>query len=627
MVQPSLVLRRALLAGLVPCLLSVAAAPAGAAQGGEAIHWLPENTAVHVELSGAPCAKVGDALALARIWAEPEMQQFVGRLTQMGQSQMQLGMSMLQMQLGLPASTLDALAHGRLSLSLVGLVRGTTDSEHGHDTWEMPDMVFTWDYQDDPEALGEILSALETMAVNFGAAEFVEEPIDGYPVRRVQIADTPFPMYCVVDGGTLIFASVRDTLAGCLQRRKSGGAGLSAQPRFAEAWARTHREHTVLFAYLDMVRTLQLVAEATDNPDVDLVRAFVPYESIAIAEDLDGPGVWDRWFCGLPADAGMRQLFGDRSGLRTPAMVPADVAFFSAGNLSYTGLLDWGTGMAEQMEPGMVERALAEFQQHTGLRLREDLLAKMGPETAFYASFPRRRLIPDLGLLLESPDPAGLQGTIEKLIGTVLPGTPIRSIQFGQDTIRYADLAESEEWRQHGDSDVHLRPSWVIVDQYLFLTPWPNAAKEFLANLRGSGSSLQQNPDYAMLAARPSGAPAGMRLQSSSYFDLQALVEFALDNGWPVAQLMLPTLPPQVPVDFADLPRPEVITRHLFGAFGRQGLTDRGLYRETYSPTGMVLPLAILMGGAATTAMRVQQQREAAMMAEIEVLHGTEDEY
>ncbi|TAH36953.1 MAG: hypothetical protein EYC70_08190 [Planctomycetota bacterium] len=599
---------------LLPRLLLVAAstpllAAYVPAQGGdEVVRWLPPNSIVHVEINGGPCSRAGEELALAKIWNEPEMQQFFQNALQMAGPFWQMGMMQMQGMLGIPPEAVDALLRGRITATWCGQIHGS--NEAGTGAWDIPDAVFTWDYAEDPDAIAAVMSALENLAVSNQVAAFSDEAVEGVTVRRMQLQDMLFPLYYVVDGAGLIFASSRDTLAGCLARRKSGAPGLAASAGFQESWMRTHRANTVVYAYADVAGILRMLqASGAMPPEAAQFLPLIPYRSLAFGEDLDGAGLWDRLYVGFVPNSPMRQLLAPRDRLQTLDMVPAGTGFYSAWTVSYTGMYDWWLNLAESVHPGakaMLEQHIAQGEAHLGFKLRDDLLAKLGPEAALCLSFPEHGLIPDVHLLVESSDPAGLQGILEKLLLSGFKGAQVRTVKFGQDTIRYMDLARSPQWREQMDA-VALRPSWVVMDRYLLVTLWPQSAKNFLANVRGNGPKLSQNPDFAALAGRRSGAPGGMQLQSIGYLDFRGLAGFLLDNTVPAMQSFTPALPAQVPVDVGNWPRTEVFTRHLFGMFTRRGVVDEGLYSETYSPTGLVLPMAALAGGGAAAWMQARQ--------------------
>jgi len=143
--------------------------------------------------------------------------------------------------------------------------------------------------------------------------------------------------------------------------------------------------------------------------------------------------------------------------------VPAGVATYTLISLDPVAALDQIVALSKASDPAdapKIDAAAEKFRDRTGLRLREDLLARVGPRMAFYSS-----PIPVAGgggmlalwfhppratLVAEVKDPAALNKSLDRLaaagnrelkaLGSAFPGPPPATARPGADAAEFRKL-------------------------------------------------------------------------------------------------------------------------------------------------------------------------------------------
>lgn len=576
------------------CLPASGAATQGP---GDEASVVPPRAVLYLEVSGEPCSRAGGELALARIAREPEVREFLKPLLSMAAPAWMMARGQVQAQLGVGPELWDLLARGRFAAAWLGVVRQEWQEGDAPVTMWYPDFAVACEYEEDPDALADAVDAVEALITSEGMGTGGQEDWDGTMVRRFTPARGR-DLFYVVAGPRLLLANRRETLREILALQRGAGAGsLADQPSFRAARERVRRPDSVLFAYADVQALMRFGAEmAGDEQSLALLDLF-PYRFVGYGVDLDGPGVWDRAYAELPADSWARAMIpAEPKPLRSLGLAPADAGLYWGQRIELLPGFEAVMRIVSAMMPEVVApdlAALSSWEQRIGVRVREDLLAHLGPEMAFYLSFPGSSIVPDACLLVEVQDTARVEEVLERILRAALPGVPVRQVRSGDAVVRYLDFSRARAWRQRLGG-IAPRPAWAFAEGFLVVALWPQSIRNLLAGLRDGAPRLPRRPDFAALAARPDGAP-DLDLYSLTYMDLQGAAAFVLDNGVPFLQSAVPSLP-QLPLEVAAFPRAEVITRHLFGLYARGKYGPDGAYSETYSPAGLLPSYAVLVG-------------------------------
>ncbi len=367
----------------------------------------------------------------------------------------------------------------------------------------------------------------------------------------------------------------------------------------------TDPRHVEILAARAGSGTVTLLLEAHFDRALEALKARFPAESAAVAMGLEkaGLGRLKAFTSVTRADgAGLSSttsvlIDGERTGLGRLFAGGAPVAFdglsFAPQESYYAscGRLDLSQIHQAALEVGgmLVAMRAAAFETQTGIKLREDLFDLAGPDATLIIA-PSRGLIPDVGLVLGSSDPARLERTLVKLLETVdwPPGTGVGQVQYAGGVAHVVPLGH----RRLGG--VPLAPTFGVVGGKLLIAPFPLTFQHLSAVQRCEYPDLTKNSDFASLRRR---VPADAL--SISYLDLPRLVSFVYDTMMPLLQGMVSEGPQAPPL--YELPDARVLERHLFGRVGWTRADARGLHWEAYSSMDMSGFAIGAVAGAATT--------------------------
>jgi hypothetical protein len=271
--------------------------------------------------------------------------------------------------------------------------------------------------------------------------------------------------------------------------------------------------------------------------------------------------------------------------------------------------MDFGaavTGVAEFLDEvsprqgGQFRETLERVQRGFGFASLHEFFRMVGPEYAMFMSFPDQAIIPDIGLLLEVQDRKRVEDLLQR-ITRGLGDLPVATdYEYRGRTLR---VFKPVEGRGSAEFKFKLRPTVVLLDEHLLVTPWPFAAKRFLAELDAGQPRLRDAPDFKKLLSRLGSESALDGSQSLTYIDTARLFGFVSDNAAVAAQLMSST-------DIVRLdawPINVVVREHLFGTLSL-GKTDdeRGVTGESYSSLGVLsgyAGIAAMMGAVVATSV------------------------
>lgn len=265
------------------------------------------------------------------------------------------------------------------------------------------------------------------------------------------------------------------------------------------------------------------------------------------------------------------------------AFAPRETLYVTCGSFDAKGLYE----TALEVGGMFVALGAARFEQQFGLKLKDDLLDQIGPEAALIVA-PNRGLLPDLGLVLESPDAARLEASLLRMLRKVPwpEDAALETVKLGDVALHVIPLGHPEV------AGVPMAPCFGVVDGCLLVAPYPISFQRFLATKRGERPSLAQNRDFASLRGRvPENAIA------ISYLDLARVVALFYDTLMPLLQAMPETMPGQR-APLYEIPDMSVLERHLYGRIGWTVADERG--RHWYSHGSM--DMTGLVAGAAGAA-------------------------
>lgn len=583
--------------------LSILAAPVWSQTPVEKL--LPGDALVFVEASGDPCRREAADLALAKIWHEPEVQEFARPL--LAWSGMGLGALKMQLQgFGFGPETWEAFLGGRFTFSVYGLreYEWTSTYEMDGETHEytshaaLPDLVFTFEYfQGEPGVVHDIVATAEGLLGSVDDLAHTQVEVAGQTVDRLADpkGEAPMEILYFVKNDRLFVSTSRELLAGILGRMAGEGKpSLASDPEFQAVRDKVRRPDTMLFLFSEVELLTRALAAVADDSDLDALAEIVPYRASGYGMELDAPGIRDRVVSLLVPDSPIAALAKSSGPLAHLGALPAETGAFCTLSVPPEKALDTLVAFLGGIDARAGERVqarLAEFRQQAGFDLRNDLLASIGPEMSLYVAWPGKSVTPDLGMAIQVRNREKLEAILQGFAQQVTGGMP-RSLAYRDADIRFLELPGP---RFDGNRGA-MRPAWVFQGDTLLITPWPQAAKNWIAGRLDGTPRLEARPDYARLAEnfRAGGMDpaAGCWV---GYADLGALTGWVWDNAAPYVQSFAPAQR-EVQLDFAAWPRSEAVTQHLFGALSVTRVEGDMVYTEMYSPLGCLVPTTALVG-------------------------------
>jgi hypothetical protein len=163
----------------------------------------------------------------------------------------------------------------------------------------------------------------------------------------------------------------------------------------------------------------------------------------------------------------------------------------------HRALLDFATQFAEMPASKNLirfEHALAAL----GINLDHDVLASLGPETAFLVTWREGARFPDIALVAECRDTPPLQKKLDIALAA------IKDTAYGGD--------DEFPWENTTHLGIRLRtvhirsggiaPTYFFDRQHFVLALHPDYARELLAQSHATGATLAGHPDFQRLAGR-----------------------------------------------------------------------------------------------------------------------------
>lgn len=381
---------------------------------------------------------------------------------------------------------------------------------------------------------------------------------------------------CLAPVGSLVVLTTSEArIKDILDRHLDGGDSLASDPRHRRMLAGaagTGAATTTIQLHVD--RALQAIGSRFPQVAAQ-ISGGLHYvglnglESVTTVARVDGEGIASTTAINISnTRRGLGRLFapGKPASFEALAFAPGDALYAYSGTLDASALLD----MVAEIGGMRVAVALTQFEGMFGLKLKEDVLALMGPEAAVIVA-PNKGLLPDVALVLESPDAARLEKALLSMLAHVPwpEGTGVRGFKVGDVSVHTVPLGHRKL------AKFPIAPTFGVVDGRLLVTAYPLSFQRFLSVHQGRRPNLAQNRDFARLRERvPEGAA------SLSYLDLKRLFEVLYETGIPLLQSLADQPGPSPLYEFPEV---EVFTEHLFGRIAWTNSDEDGLKWHSYS--------------------------------------------
>jgi len=603
---------------------------------------VPADTLLLVEgndLDGK--GRYGPDTAIGKLLAEPEVKQFVAKLTASvrdaygGNARQPLAM------FGLAPEDFDGIKPRRFGFALVDVAPDTRQF----------DAVLYLDVREGQEKLARILLGLRQAAQAFLGTQFKEEALRGRTVVSTEVGGHEICL--AAQGSQFVLTTRHARMEEVLKAMDEGHpAPLRSSAPVTRLKERMGAQRNAIFAFANAPAIGRLALAA---------MRYVPHadapavEKVARALGLDA--VEAVGFADIPVGEGYRTetavLLKERRGLfklastqppshRFAAMTPPDALVYVGETGDLVELWDGILSIAGEIHPdlrGKLERGAREGGAVLGIDVRNDLLAALGTEWGTYVAWPPGGgLLPDVVLFATVRDRERLEKTLDALStkarelrgrgATVTSG----STEFRGHVIRFLEITD-----KRGEPRPYA-PAWAFGDDFVVFGLCPQTVKHALmekgyaaseggtASGGGPPRGLSGREDFRqLLAAAPKSTV------SATYIDLGHAVTWLYAAGAPFLQVAQAAANRQLlgygmRLNFEDLPTADVLARHLSGVLWYTAVEDdcvrMGYLSEVGAPLAAV-PVAaalfvVLIPRSQARAREMEQAREDARRAEAE---------
>ena len=271
---------------------------------------------------------------------------------------------------------------------------------------------------------------------------------------------------------------------------------------------------------------------------------------------------------------------------KTLALTTPETLVYWTSSLNLPALYDQTMQSLSQAGNANIMAGVGFFQQmlnNNGVRIREDLLQKIGPECALLLNWRPGTRAPDCAFVAEI---SSTNGILSALDGTM-------------NALNSATLGDQSSWDDTEFAGQRLRtvhtktnlaaPTYAATDKFFLFASTPDCARQLLAQLRNANPTLTQNERYVQSTkSLPTGG------SSYLYADLRGLFE----PLYTTARQTWPERGENTLVDLKKLPATPTIAKHLFPFVSATVEEPRQETTVSFSPFGKALTLVAGIGGA-----------------------------
>jgi|694.fasta_scaffold24734_10 hypothetical protein len=613
-----------------PLLLSALLLAPLAAQGG-ILPYLPKHTLMAASLPDVPTSlSEFQSMPLAKMWAEPEVQTFVGELMKLARKQLEEGLAQAREQHEQGALPVDPDEVLKLRLDGVTLAVTKLSVTPGQPRPKQEiGLLAHFDFgASAPSWLPLVRLGIDRLTAAT-AGQLVRTDGKLGEATLISLALTPDSVNVAPDlhfvlledgllAGTLL-DEVRETLAAM----KAKTTMLGATPDFATSYASLDRKGAELELFLRPAGLVEFGLQAMQTADEmgdiegDIEMAGIRRAVDALGLRQLGPlSLTQSYVDGKAMNRGFiaaRQGDEPTTGAtatppRTVDMsmlkwVPKEAASFATGAFDAAWLYNMATKALAAYGPDAVqefEKAIAKSEKQYGFNLRDDLFQAFGDHYASWG-LPQASINspPEATVLVKVKDEARVLKAIKGIVAASdgrleLEEGEKRGIMVYQLGVNLDEIIV--DFGGMNPLEAYM-PTFAFKNGYLVVCFSPSDVKRAFARLDRKEDDpkgdIRSNKEFATIAG---SIPADITY--FSFIDWKATFE----GYYQIMTGLLGFIPmgEDVPIDMAQIPDSATLTKHLFPSvsYGRAGAA--GTTTTSISPIGpevYVLGLALLVGG------------------------------
>ena len=570
---------------------------------------MPAESVLYLEWSGTDAVRDTYATtAMGKTWAEPEMQRFAAELEK-GINRLMVApdvdgdLKQVGMGLQMVKPLLSHLLHHRVALSLIG----TETTEQGPSLAAVlaielgaPDDVVTF-------------QGLINMATMQHPKQ--SETVGEYTVQKVEMPMLPPIRFGAVDDVFLVTVGA-EVLNDVLAVKSGTAPGLIANERLAAARKKLGctPANTTITVHLDLARAreqikpLLLAYTGSEEPPPPVGQLLEELgingiDSITYASQLANGGCRNATFIAAKAPRkGLLELYaGKPLADEDFHAVPADAPFVSVFNVDLPAVYDEALRIATVFAPEQVSMISTQFEENTGVKLREDVIALLDDGwTVFDAPSFGGFWFTGFNVVLETTDADAFVTMLDNLAGAIRKmtgddGLSLSTCERNGHTVHYVTVTAgpvpvAPAWGAHGKRVVlALFPQ--MVAQTLDLMAAPDVAERCILANADFARGRKLMPAESIAITYIDTKRGATDLYKVFLPAATAGCSFAAANG--------------IKLDVATIPTQATMTRHLFANVHGISHDEDGIISAGHGPLPIPLPSIAAGSGVAGTALMV----------------------
>ena len=547
---------------------------------------MPRESVLYIEWSGSDAVRDAHAAtALGKLLAEPEMRRFTAELHNgldrlMVASQGGPELKKVAMGLHIARPLLQHLWHRRVAVSLIGTE--TTDTGPGIAA------ALAIELGKDSEGFVTAFQGLIALATVQALKQ--TETVGEHTFQRANFPQLPPIRYGVVGDVFLVTLGTnvhRDILA------VKGGAApaLVSNERFAAARKKLGAApaNTALLLHVDLIRAR---AQAKSFLLANTGREDFPPPVPVLLEELGINNIKTITYTGQLTDGGFRSAAfvateapskGAPKFLKAKPLtdedfqaVPPDASFFHVCNFRLATAYDEAVRIAGIFAPEAVAEIATQFEQKTGMKLREDVIALFDDGWAFFDAPSHGGLwFTGITLVVETRDAQAFMNTLESIVNLIREEAGDGKLSLK----RYDHHGHKMRHVTISAGPVPLAPAWGAHGNRVVMALYPQMVSQTLDRMDAKRCVLA-NPDFARgrKLLSPGASSVGYVDTKSGAAELYKLFLPAATAGFSFAAAN------GVPLDISTIPSQSVMTRHFFGHVNSMSHDDNGITLVGHGP-------------------------------------------
>ncbi|MFC1479250.1 hypothetical protein ACFL6F_01515 [Planctomycetota bacterium] len=547
---------------------------------------------------------------MGKIWAEKEMQAFLGEPLKKVMGLLKQGSEMT----GFDFEKIWEVCknvEGGIGLSLIDV-----DIDKG-----FPKLVFvmTGIKKDDQAFVAENINKLEQLILQNPTIKATEENINGRSVKILQNTqgqNNPDICYHITKD-EIIIGLTKEAMSQALSNFEKN----EVEPNIALSLKFCGLpEQGGIFGFADGLNIVALikkvmVAERARPDEVKIFNElhFEDIISLSLHSSIKGPGFYNRFFVDLADEKkGIGKLItGAPLKAELIKEIPKTVTSFSAVNVDLLKIWDVAMDLMKKIMPEnefqQVQGIIAGVEVPLGVKIRDELLASLSGEILYYQFMPAMAMqMPGIVLKLKLKDNA----SITKLVnGFLIPmaaqrGLGIKDVIVGDYTVKMIPI--------QGIPVPGLMPGFIITDKELIVSTTQAGMQTALVP---PVSSVLDNTEYQFLNEYVDSKEAS----SVSFTDVKKTFK-TLYSLMPLLMNM-PNVGQVTGLEIAKLPLTQTIVQHLIGMKSIGKTVNGDMFAEIYGPVDY-LTTGVAIGAAAGAFAGVRAQDEVAVARTVDAKTG-----